>query len=97
MSDEFWKQFFTFAGIAVIQVIGLITLMITKRTNKITLENTAKLDDAAAKVDETKDAVSSVHQIANGRLTDALNKIEELQRENDSLKAEVAGRRSTDA
>lgn len=97
MSDEFWKQFFTFAGIVVIQIIGLVTLVLTKRNNQITKENAVKLDDAANKVEEAKTRVEEVHSLANGRLTAALSEIESLRAENARLLAEVGHRRATDA
>lgn len=97
MSDEFWKQFFTFLGLALTALTSYLSLRAARTNTKIGKENSNKLDQAAVTVEEAKVRVEQVHEIANGRLTAAQDEMKILQVENARLKAELGQRRSTDA
>jgi hypothetical protein len=97
MSDEFWKQFFTFLGLAITALTSYLSMRAARTNTKIGQVTVTKLDQAAVTVEEAKVRVEQVHEIANGRLTAAQEEMKILQAENDRLKAELGQRRSTDA
>lgn len=84
--------------IALINAISLVAVAYlqykTKKEVKEVRENTR---EQTSTINETKSVVDTVHQIANGRLTEALQQVEALKQENDRLRAETLHRRSTDA
>lgn len=85
------------AVVAFFNALSLIVVAwLQYKTKKDVTEVKHDTKDQTSKIEETKQAVHDVHQLANGRLNAALAQIELLKAENEHLKANLGHRRSTD-